>query len=244
VNPAGVTIPPAWSSHTFLAEMVDEPLAIHETGEAIVVEQDSRRGMAFIGAGKPAAIAELLSGLDPRRFARGSMIRGTWELLSVDVRASFSFADSEDWDWMDADFVPEVPGSNRVRELDRVSERALIDSVRERAIPDSYLSVDTPGSRWFGWVDTSGEVRAIGGATGWDGERWKSAAHFGSIGTAPAFQGQGIGSALTAGMAQIAFREGATRVSLGVYAQNHRAIEIYRRLGFRTTYEINSRSRA
>ena len=223
--------------------MVDEPLAVHETDEAIVVEHDSRRGMAFIGVGEPAGIAELLSGLDPYRFTRGTMIRGTWEFLSEAVRAGFAFAATEDWDWMDADFVPEAPGANQVRELDRVSERALIDPVRERAIPDSYLSVDTPGSRWFGWVDTSGDVRAIGGATGWDGERWNGAAHFGSIGTVPAFQGQGIGSALTSGMAQIAFREGATRVSLGVYAHNHRAIEIYRRLGFRTTYEINSRSR-
>ena len=83
MNPDGVTIPPAWSSHTFLAEMVDEPLAIHETGEAIVVEHNSRRGMAFIGVGKPTAIAELLSGLDPRRFIRGTMIRGTWELLGT-----------------------------------------------------------------------------------------------------------------------------------------------------------------
>lgn len=244
MNRAAVTIPPAWSSHTFLTEMIDEPLAVHETDEAIVVEHESRRGMAFIGVGVPAGIAELLPRLDSSRFTRGSMIRGTWELLSEEVRAHFSFTATEDWDWMETTSVPEVPGTVQVRELDRTRDRTVIDSVRERAIPDSYLSVDTPDSRWFGWFDDDGRVRAIGGATGWNGSRWNGAAHFGSIGTEPAFQGRGIGSALTAGMARIAFNEGATRVSLGVYAGNVRAIEIYRRLGFRTMYEINSRSRA
>lgn len=237
-------IPEAWSQDAFLTEMVSHPLAAMTTDGAIVVEHRSRRGRAFVGVGEPAGVATLLERLDlSEPFAHGAMPRGAWDLVDPTTQAQFGLTGSEDWDWMDIEAVPQVPGMEQVRELDRVRERDVIERVRQLAIPDSYLSVDTGGSRWFGWADAAGQIRAIGGATGWNGTAWERSAHLGSIGTEPQWQGQGVGSALTAGITAIAVAEGATRVSLGVWADNARAIALYRRLGFTTSYTIHSRRR-
>lgn len=233
-------IPVRWRGHRFLSEMLNQPLEVHSSDDAIVVEHSSRGGRGFIGVGKPPAIADLLHTVDPRPLSHGSVLRGTWEHLSSAYRDALGLREREDWDWMDIGFSPQFPHMDRVRELDPLTERNVIETVRQRAIPDSYLHIDTPGSRWYGWFDADGEIRGVGGATGWDGAGWRGGAHLGSIGTDPAHEGRGIGSALTAGIIRRAFEEGADRASLGVYAGNRRAIEVYRRLGFTTTYEITS----
>lgn len=239
-----VSIPGAWKEDLFLSEMVKHPLDVHQATDAILVEHLSRRGRAFAGVGEPAAIAELLTEVSARGFVHGSMMRGTWDYLPETARTALELPVHEDWDWMDARSVAEVAGMEQVREVDRVAERSLIDHIRNRAIPDSYLSADTPDSRWFGWFDRTGAIRAVGGATGWSAGTWIRSAHLGSIGTEPGWQGRGIGSALTAGIAHIAVAEGASRVSLGVWAENRRAIALYQRLGFTTTHRIHSRRRA
>src|SRR5699024_9147220 len=129
-------------------------------------------------------------------------------------------------------------------ELDPGRERGLIDRVRRLAIPDSFLDLDNPAARWFGWADDEGVIRGIGGALGSRERTWRNGAHFASIGTEPEWQGRGVGSALTSGMVEIAFTEGAREASLGVYVGNARAIEVYRRLGFTTRYQVHSRRRA
>lgn len=237
-------IPAPWSSDRFLTEMTGQVLTAHADAKGIVVVHRSSRGRAFVGVGEPRAIAGHLTHLADMPFVHGSMIRGTWEHLPADVRQELALPVAEDWDWLEIDYVPEVAGTETVRELDPVSDRAELLRVKDAAIPDSYLQVDSPGTRWFGWADEVGRIRAIGGATGWDGTRWPTGAHFGSIGTEPEWQGRGIGAALTTGMIAIAFAEGAERASLGVYPANIRAMALYRRLGFRLVYEIHSRRRA
>lgn len=238
----GGVIPAAWQADPFLMEMVEQPMSAVSNDAAIVVEDRARQGRAFLAAGVPSAIADLLQQVDRNRpFVGGSMMRGTWELLPAPVRRELDLPVGEDWNWMETTGAGHVPGMEHVRELDRVAERETIDRVRRTSIPHSYLSPDTAASRWFGIPGEGGLIRAIGGATGWDGTRWVRSAHLGSIGTEPGSQGRGIGAALTAGIASRAFAEGAPRVSLGVVRENARAIELYQRLGFRTTYKIHSR---
>lgn len=239
-----LAIPPRWAGDRLLTQMVGHVLHVHHDEHAIVVEHETGRGRAILGAGSPEHIALLLGAVRPEGIAHGSVIRGTWEHLPPALRERFDLPVVEDWDWMDIHHVPQAAGAERVRELDPDTERASIERVRQAAIPDSFLSVDRPGSRWYGWPDAQGAIRAIGGATGWDGADWPTGAHFGSIGTEPGWQGRGIGSALTAGMVALAFAEGARSASLGVHTHNHRALGIYRRLGFTTTYAIHSRHRA
>ncbi len=239
-----VGIPRRWAEDRLLKEMLGEPIAVTHSEAAIVVEHLTQRGRAFLGVGEPDAVAELLARQDPSGFAHGMVPQGTWEQLPPDLSARFELPEREDWEWMDIHHVPPAPGSDRVRELDPVVDRAEIDRVRTAAIPNSFLTVERPGSRWFGWADPQGVIRGIGGAMGWDGTSWPTGAHYGSIGTEPGWQGRGIGTALTAGMVAIAFREGAATASLGVHSHNTRALKVYRRLGFRTNYRIHSRWRA
>lgn len=66
-----------------------------------------------------------------------------------------------------------------------------IEHVQAASIPDTHLKVETPGTRWFGFVDSDGDIPSIAGAM-----RWPDAAHLGSVGTLPADRGRGYGSAL------------------------------------------------
>lgn len=236
-----MVIPPEWAGNRFLKEMLAEPVTVHLGATSIVVEHQTHRGLGFIGLGEPAEIATLLERTRPARFSFGHMARGTWQLLDPILREEFTLPQSEDWDWMDISHVPQVRGSERVREVDLTRERREIERVKAASIPDSFVTLDSPGVRWFGWEDSDGVLRAIGGAMGWDNGAWIDGAHFGSIGTESGWEGRGIGSALTAGMIRIAFAEGATRASLGVYVGNERAIRVYERLGFTTGFRVHSR---
>ncbi len=53
-----------------------------------------------------------------------------------------------------------------------------------------------------------------------------------SIGTAPAARGRGLAALVTAAAADDALRAGSEFTSLGVFAENDRAIRLYRRVGF------------
>lgn len=236
-----VVIPPEWAGNRFLQEMLVEPVAVHLGAGAIVVEHQAPHGRGFIGLGEPAEIATLLECTQPARFSFGHMARGTWELVDRGFRQEFALPQTEDWDWMDISQIPHVAGSEQVREVDLALERHEIERVKTASIPDSFVTLDSPGVRWFGWEDSDGVLRAIGGAMGWQDGAWSGSAHFGSIGTQSGWEGRGIGSALTAGMIRIAFAEGATHASLGVYVGNERAIKMYERLGFTTGFQVHSR---
>lgn len=236
-----VTLPPEWAHNRFLLEMLREPEAVHGDAEAVVVEHRGPRGRGFIALGDPHGAAALLSRTDPGSFTSAHMPRGTWGLMAPALRDQFRLPRTEDWDWLDISHVPQVEGSERVREVDLAEERGAVERVKGASIPDSFLTLDSPGVRWYGWEDQDGHLRAIGGAMGHEDGVWRNGAHFGSIGTEPGWEGRGIGSALTAGMIRLAFGEGATRASLGVYVGNDRAIAMYERLGFTTGFHVHSR---
>lgn len=225
----------------FLDQMVEDPDAVYRGDGATFVVASRGERRRLIGAGTPAAVAALLPTLDLSDINALMVPRGTWELLDPAFQESLNMPHIDDWDWMEIDHVPHAEGMENVREIDVEAERSELERVRDAAIPSSFLGIDAPGSRWYGWYDDDGVLRAIGGAMGSVEGTWPEGAHYGSIGVQPEWQGRGIGAALTAGMVALAFSEGAARASLGVYTGNHRAIELYRRLGFTIRWRIHSR---
>ena len=62
---------------------------LHYLTDAIVVEHETGRGRAILGAGSPEHIALLLGAVRPEGIAHGSVIRGTWEHLPPALRERF-----------------------------------------------------------------------------------------------------------------------------------------------------------
>lgn len=235
-------LPPTWANDRFLVEMINDPKCAWHSGSGALVEHHNRHGYALTGVGEVGAVAHLTAARRIPAYASVTLPRGTWERLPRSITATIALDAQENWNWMDIEYIPEVPLMGQVKEIDLLHELEDFHRVRNSAIPDSFLTPNHPGVRWFGWYDHNGNIRAVGGAKGAAGG-WPQGAHFGSIGTEPTWQGHGVGAALTSGMINIAFSEGATRASLGVYATNSRAIKLYERLGFETNYFIHSRSR-
>lgn len=236
------SVPESWVADHFLQEMLPEQGVRFLVGdESILAQHQSPRAETSLGLGAPRGVAQLIETVRQSGGGLGQSVhlaRGTWELLSQRTQAALDLPGEDDWDWLHIHHLPVVNGMDRVSELHPVDDFDLISSVQRRSIPDTYLQVDAVGARWFGWFDDTGQVRAIGGSTG-----SPARAHLGSIGTLPAWRGRGIGSDLTAEIVADAFNEGLTCVSLGVWAHNTRAIEMYHRLGFHTAHRIHSRRR-
>lgn len=57
-------------------------------------------------------------------------------------------------------------------------------------------------------------------------------AEFANLAVAPAWQGQGVGTALIAALEAIARENGLAEVEIGVNVENGRALALYERLGF------------
>jgi ribosomal protein S18 acetylase RimI-like enzyme len=91
---------------------------------------------------------------------------------------------------------------------------------------ETIASLDHP---WFTHylVRWRGSPAAVARRATFDGLTYLS-----SIGTAPAARGRGFAGLVTAAAAHDAAMDGGEFISLGVFAENDRAIRLYRRLGF------------
>ena len=98
-----------------------------------------------------------------------------------------------------------------------------------RSGPIRAETVSSLGHEWFTHylVRWRGTPAAVARRATFDGLTYLS-----SIGTAPAARGRGFASLVTATAASDAVRAGSTHVTLGVFAENDRAIRLYRRVGF------------
>ncbi|WP_425953546.1 GNAT family N-acetyltransferase [Xylanimonas sp. McL0601] len=250
----GVELPERWAAHpvvvTESAHHAWDATAAWWADDALLLRLHHRvpsepQGLGLYGVGSPEGVARLLLGagsLDP--VGRTTMPRGTRAALArivaasgVVVPAPFDAPAPSQWDWMSADHVlVPVPGEDHVEEL--TDERGLAEARAALAVahPEGELEVGEPRSRWWGWRDDDGVLRAVVGADRRvPGAPWV----LGSIGTDPAWRRRGIAAATTAVAVRAGLRE-APIVALGMYADNDAARRTYARVGFVVVQEFES----
>jgi ribosomal protein S18 acetylase RimI-like enzyme len=131
------------------------------------------------------------------------------------------------WDAMWTDRAPgSVPGEDRVAV---VSDEAEINTLLDRANPDTHGRPRDPGMRAWVGVREGAELVAVGAlstvvVTG--------IAHLRGVSTLPRLRGRGLGTAVSARLTRMGLDIGSPLVTLGVYTDNAPAVSVYRRLGY------------
>ena len=114
-------------------------------------------------------------------------------------------------------------------------------AVDKRPLHTQFYSHKPDFSRWFDEMMAWGENGRCFWLVCWqDGELiangqlliYPHGAEYANIAVAPAWQGQGIGTAIIAAFDDIARKNGLREVEIGVELENGRALALYQRLGF------------
>ena len=117
--------------------------------------------------------------------------------------------------------LPWLEHASALHGWDLASQQSLRRRLEAAVLPSSYMTV------WLGDVVAACGRVAVDGASG----------GLLDVITEESIRGKGIGSALTAGLLQIAYEQGARAAWLAVLADNTPALAVYRKLGFRPVYE-------
>lgn len=261
-------LPRPWAHHPFV---LGDQWRWHEARalaaeDYLVVSMAARAGHApgrarsLTALGDPVRVAqvladhhaELLAGALPQS---ASMPPGAWHQLPAVLREQWDLPRHGRWDWMWTRTAPPAHHlEDRVVRLDTAAHERQIRDLQAVALPGTHFNPDRPGATWFGiWRTDDGRPADPGLAA--DAERitglaavagsydWVHAVHLGGIGTHPDLRGAGLGGALTAAITRAAVARFG-QVSLGVYADNHRAKALYARLGYSLEHEVDSRHAA
>ncbi|WP_051274389.1 N-acetyltransferase [Cellulomonas sp. URHD0024] len=199
---------------------------------------DADRPTLF-GRGDPDRVAGLVDGLDLDGAAWMSVPRGCTP--APDALQRLGLVAFSTWDWLSTDAAPDVvPGEERVRRLDHVTDAAAIRACLRDSNPGTSADPAVPGELGWWGVEADGALVGVVGAAEraglGDGLSW----HVHGLGVLPGLRGTGTGTALAAVVTRAGLAAGADWVSLGMYASNDGARRIYRRLGFRTDAELTS----
>lgn len=201
----------------------------------------------LIVGGDRADAAALATALLPdllvagRRPDRVSVVRGAVELLEPALRP----VGGDDWDWFwttDAPSAP-LPGEGRAGRVD-IADPAVLDAVVALLEGHSPRFSRDPRRSRATWWAIPGDGRPGSAQPGYAAvtavEQLPRAVHLSSIATRTDLRGTGLASALTAAVTRAALAEGVEAVVLGMYADNHTARRLYRRLGFRDSHHWRS----
>jgi ribosomal protein S18 acetylase RimI-like enzyme len=140
------------------------------------------------------------------------------------------------WDLMRCDAEP--PGQPGEERVVPVEDPAAVQAFLDRVNPSHSVRADHPEiERWLGVADeASGALLAVGAFT----RRKHGTAYLASIATAPRARGRGLGGAVTAALTRHAFASGDALCTLAHFSPNDPAQRLYRRLGYRTTHQMQS----
>jgi ribosomal protein S18 acetylase RimI-like enzyme len=220
-----------------LAAAGDHPYVRMTTGGGQVTGYQTEAAIAWLGEGPWGPVAGAVG--DPQQAARlfadlaaeerlGGVRWVHLPRLDRDALAPhLRLTHHDDWDFLWTRTAPApVAGEERVIPLDRLHHDEIA-AVLDDALPDTTTRPDDPRVRgWYGILD-GGRLMVACGAD-------RSGAEVGflaAITVATAYQGRGLGAALTAAMTRRLLREYDV-VALGVMWDNAPAIRLYRRLGF------------
>lgn len=190
-------------------------------------------GVSASGLGDPETTLRLFSRLAGQGVLDGVRRVNLPRLDRDRILAQLPLDNLDEWDFLwTYQPPPAQPGEQRVRPLPDTAGPA-IEALLERAFPDTFTRPGDPQiRRWYGIWDGTTLV-----ACGADRSR-AGVGSLSAITVESGQQGRGLGAALTAAMTRALFAD-CDVVSLGVMADNHRAYQLYQRLGFT---EVSQRS--
>ncbi|MGY4642625.1 GNAT family N-acetyltransferase [Cellulomonas sp. URHB0016] len=249
-------LPQAWRGHRVLAGVDGrwQDAVVVGDDRGVLLASPSPRGPFLLALGDGAAVERLVADAAACRLEVGSPLaragfvdRAGWlnvsrgTRLSEAVLSSLGLAPFSTWDWFSTDEAPPPhDGEGAVRRLDPVAEAAAIGACLDSANPATTADPARAGEAgWWGVDGPDGLVGVVGAARrgARDGaQSW----HLHGLGVVPDARAAGIGSALTTVAVRRAFVEGASFVSLGMYAENVVARRLYTRLGFSLDTELAS----
>jgi ribosomal protein S18 acetylase RimI-like enzyme len=242
---------PAVTSYSSYAELPvqirDDALLLLETDPAVLHGAWSTEGgyaFASVDAyggdpcwlsafGSPEAV-EILTGTALGEL--GEKCHGLTMPRGQDIARWIGRQEPGQWDLMCCETEPpRQPGEERVV---RIEDPAAVQAFLDRANPSHSVGADHPEiEHWLGVADeASGALLAVGAFT----RRRHGTAYLASIATAPQSRGQGLGAAVTAALTRQAFAAGDALCTLAHYSPNDPAQRLYRRLGYRTTHQMQS----
>jgi len=239
-------LPPRWRSDRLLAEewpRLRGPRVVGDDHGFVVISQH-RDGPDVAGYGddeRPARIvADLVAAGELAPPLAWLSLPRTADLPAT-VCESLAVRPLPGWDWMSVDQPPTPAGPDGVVRLDPVADAEVIRDCLAEANPTT--EADPAGRHEGGWWgawegDRLAGVIGAGTRLGADGrpQRW----HLHGLGVRPSVRARGLGTALMVAATRGGFEAGAPWVSLGVWADNARAIAIYRRLGYHTDHQRRS----
>jgi ribosomal protein S18 acetylase RimI-like enzyme len=240
-------IPPRWRADRLLVEEAAHLSDARVVGDddGFVVLAPHRSGLDVTGYGhdeRPARIVADLVASGELAAPLGWMTMPRAADLPASVCAALHVTPLEPgWDWMSIDATPAPAATDGVVALDPARDAEAIRDCLAEANPTT--EADPSGPREAGWWgswrgDRLAGVIGAGRRDGPDGTpmRW----HLHGLGVRPSVRTRGLGTALMVAATRAGFAAGAPWVSLGVWADNARAISIYRRLGYHTDHERRS----
>lgn len=206
---------------------------------AVVLLVDSPAGDLLWALGD----VDRLEALVPDALAgHGGRLRWATVPRAVDVPAEVLDAAGirrqTSWDRFTTDAPPpRQPGEDAVVALDPVRDAAAINACLDVGHPTTR---DRPGAPddvgWWGVPGDGGDLLGVLGVSTRPGGSAPSM-HLHALGVVPAARGRGLGAAITATAARRALQDGASWVSLAMYADNVHARRVYAALGFRVDVE-------
>ncbi len=239
-------LPAAWRSDRLLREewpRQHSPRVIGDD-EGFVVISQHRDGPDVTGYGHDERPARIVADL----VTSGELVPPLAWLslprtadLPDEVCDALAVRPQPGWDWMSTDAPPPPPNVDGVVRLDPVTDA---DAIRDCLADSNPTTEADPAGRheggWWGAWDGDRLAGVIGAGTqvGEDGRpaRW----HLHGLGVRPSVRTRGLGTALMVAATRGGFEAGAPWVSLGVWADNARAISIYQRLGYHTDHQRRS----
>ncbi len=208
-------------------------------GDAVALQRHSHsrriHGISLLGRDDvPELLDVVLADLPPE--INGLSVERQF-LPLLEERLGPRLAGGGDWDWMWTEQAPEpVPAQDRLVILDDTRDAAEISALNQIGNPTAESEPGTGrtqlwlGAREHGRLIAAGAMHLTPGG----------APHLAGIVVDPQARGRGLGTAVTAGLARHAIeRHGVC--TLGMYADNDRARDIYERIGFRVARAWASR---
>lgn len=211
-------------------------------GTAVVVDTarslpgEVRQGPGYTCLGPPADLEPLMEHLvetAPRPW------RVAVEQPAA-LPAGWPLAERIEWHWMLTGTAPPDDRRWQVDRLDQVRDAVEIDELLDASNVDSFARPGVPGVEvWMGIRERSRHASRLL-AAGALQRMHDRTLHVRGVSVLPETRGSGAGTALSVALTRHALAHGSAAATLGVYVDNHVAIRVYTRLGYRVRHTFTS----